>query len=106
MVFARMGIPEERTHLIEYGIVGALIFEALTERRQGAVVLPALLAMFLTSVFGAIDEFLQELIPNRVFDPRDIVFNTIAGILAVTSCAFLRGVRRFVTRSGDPSPPL
>lgn len=100
LVLARMGIPEERTHLIEYGIVGALVHEALNERLlQGRrVVLPALLAMFLTSVFGALDECLQGLIPGRVFDPRDMVFNALAGVMAVTSCAFIGAARRLVTR--------
>ena len=32
MVFFRMAIPEERTHLIEYGVVGVFIHEALVER--------------------------------------------------------------------------
>ena len=32
MVFLRMGIPEERTHLIEYRVVAVFICEALAER--------------------------------------------------------------------------
>ena len=32
LVFTRMTVPTERSHLIEYGVVGILIFEALTER--------------------------------------------------------------------------
>lgn len=104
LVLARMGIPEERTHLVEYGVVGALIYEALTERRRqgGRVILPALLAMMLTTIFGALDEGLQWIIPNRVFDARDIIFNTIAGVMAVTSCALIRGARRLVTSTVAP----
>ena len=31
LVFARMAFAEERTHLIEYGVVAVFIYEALTE---------------------------------------------------------------------------
>ena len=34
LVFTRMTVPTERSHLIEYGVVGILIFEALTERAR------------------------------------------------------------------------
>ncbi len=96
MVLARMGIPAERTHLVEYGVVGALVHEALVERREqgGRVILPGAVAIALTTAFGAIDECIQGLIPSRVFDTRDILFNMIAGVLAVSACAFLRLIRR------------
>lgn len=32
LVFLRMAIPEERTHLIEYGVVAMFSYEALKER--------------------------------------------------------------------------
>ncbi len=103
LVLARIGIPGERTHLVEYGVVGALVHEALTEHRwqSGRVILPALLAVVLTTIFGAIDEGLQWIIPNRVFDVRDIILNSIAGVMAVTSCVLIRGARRLVTSSVD-----
>jgi glycopeptide antibiotics resistance protein len=31
--------------------------------------------------FGAVDEVIQWILPNRVFDIRDIIINGIAGIL-------------------------
>ena len=34
LVFTRMTVPTERSHLIEYGVVGILIYEALTERSE------------------------------------------------------------------------
>ena len=34
LVFTRMTVPTERSHLIEYGVVGVLIYEALTERAR------------------------------------------------------------------------
>ena len=58
LVFVRMAIPTERSHLIEYGVVAVFIYEALTERvSQGRrVPLPALLAVLATSLVGVVDE--------------------------------------------------
>ena len=56
MVFFRMAIAEERTHLIEYGVVGVFIYEALTERANHGrrVPLPPLLAVLATAALGLI----------------------------------------------------
>lgn len=85
MVFTRMVTPEERSHLIEYGVVGIFIYEALSERaRNGAPVpVPPLLAVLATAILGLVDECIQVFLPNRVFDPVDILFNAITGVLAV-----------------------
>lgn len=96
MLFARMGIPEERTHLIEYGVVALLVFEALSERAaQGRhVPAPALVAIAAASGIGVLDELIQGVLPNRVFDPIDIGFNTLAAVLAVTASVALAWARR------------
>ncbi len=95
MVFARMGIPE-RSHLFEYGVVAVLIYEALTERAsQGSrVPVPALLAFAATALVGVLDEFIQALLPNRVFDPIDILFNILAGLMAISASVALAWARR------------
>ncbi len=94
-VFFRMAIPE-RSHLIEYSIVAAFIYAALRERRnQGRrVALPALLAILAATLIGTIDEFIQALLPSRVFDPVDILFNFMAAVMAVTASAALIYARR------------
>ena len=96
MVFVRMGIPEERTHLVEYGVVGVFIYEALMERAsQGRrVPMPALLAVLLTAILGAIDEGIQAIFPSRVFDPFDMLVNALAGTMAVGATLALRWVRQ------------
>ena len=97
MVFVRMGIPAaERTHLIEYGVVAVFIYEALTERvSQGRrVPVPALLAVVATALVGVLDECIQALLPSRVFDPRDILFNVLAAVMAVAASLALAWVRR------------
>ena len=96
MVLLRMTIPEERTHLIEYGVVAVFIYEALTERARAGrrVPVPALLAVLVTSLVGTVDECIQAFLPSRVFDPRDILFNVLASVMAVSSSVALAHARR------------
>ena len=101
MVFVRMTIPvTERTHLIEYGVVAVFIYEALTERAsQGrSVPVPALLAVLATSLIGVLDECIQAILPSRFFDPRDILFNFLAGVMAIVASAALRWARLWTRR--------
>lgn len=101
LVFVRMSIPTERSHLIEYGIVAIFIYEALLERRrQGrGVPAPALLAMAVTSAIGAVDEGVQGLLPSRVASFLDVFFNTLASVMAVTASAALSWARRLAGRA-------
>ena len=104
MVFVRMGIPlEERTHLIEYGVVAVFIHAALTERAsQGRrVPVPALLAVLATALVGVLDECIQAVLPSRVFDPRDIGFNVLAAVMAIGASVALGWARR---RGGGGAP--
>ncbi len=86
MFFLRLTLAE-RTHLIEYGVVASFIYEALRERTAHGVRVPfaALTAILLTGLIGTIDEFLQMLLPARVFDPIDILFNVLAAAMAVAA---------------------
>ena len=99
LVFVRMSIPTERSHLIEYGVVALFIHEALTERASHGrrVPAPALLAVLATTLVGVIDECIQLLIPRRVFDPIDMLFNFLAAIMAVAANSALRWARRWNT---------
>ena len=95
LVFLRMAIPEERTHLIEYGVVAVFTYEALTERARHArrVPAPAVLAVCAATVVGVLDECIQGLLPKRVFDIRDIGFNLLAAVMAVTARVILARAR-------------
>ena len=99
MVIVRMGIPGvERTHLIEYGVVAVLVFEALMERASNGsrVPVPAALAVVLTVLIGWLDEGIQAILPNRVYDFNDVIFNALASLMAITASLILSWVRQRV----------
>ena len=102
LVFTRMAIPTERSHLIEYGVLGVLIHEALVERAsQGRrVPVPPLLAIVVTVALGLLDECIQVFLPSRTFDPQDILFNALAATMAVTASVALAWARRRREKEG------
>ena len=95
LLFARMSIPEERTHLIEYSMVALLIYEALKERVKngGNLRFIGLIAACATCFAGIVDELIQLILPSRVFDYRDIVFNCLAAIMAISGIRTLEIAR-------------
>jgi hypothetical protein len=97
MILTRIENPAERTHLFEYGLVAVFIFQALLERQRNGrhVPLPALMAIVVTALLGWIDEGIQAVLPNRVYDLRDVLFNSLAGLMAVlASLAMMRARQR------------
>ena len=69
-----LGIFQERLHLVEYGILGLILFSANKGRGIG-------IAFFLTLTLGCVaaslDETLQWILPYRVGDFRDVLFDLI-----------------------------
>lgn len=85
-------LPEERLHFLEYGLFAGLVYSALRERQaREAVTLvsPFVGALALTFVAGWVDEGIQAVLPNRVYDPRDVAFNTAAGLACLVSMVLL-----------------
>ena len=98
MVVVRMGIgPAERTHLFEYGLVAILIYQALRERARNGrrVPIPALLTVVITALLGWVDEGIQALLPNRVYDLRDVGVNALAGLMAISAILAIERARRW-----------
>lgn len=91
-------IPEEAIHVLEYGILGVLVYRALVHRVQDVSVY--LIATLVVGLIGVIDEYIQWVIPSRVFDLRDIRTNVLAGGLA--QIAIAAGLRPTLV-SGSPS---
>ena len=99
-------VPEEKFHLLEYGLLGGVIYAAVRERARHAVLgraapeaeppgvapaLPAHLrhapatAFLLTAALGLVDEMLQGVLPSRFYDTRDVLLNALAGGLAIAA---------------------
>jgi len=93
----RIPIPEERTHLFEYGLVAILIYQALLERRANGrpLPLPAVVAWAAAVLLGWLDEGIQSLLPNRVYDLVDVGFNAVAATMAIAAILLLGWARRW-----------
>ena len=90
MVLVRLGVVE-RTHLFEYGLVAVLVHAALLERGPDrGVRWPGLTAVVVAAALGWVDEGIQGLLPNRVYDLRDVGFNALAAAMAVGATVLLR----------------
>ena len=103
MAVLRMGVgPEERTHLFEYGVVAVLIYRALRERARngGGVRAPALLALVVTALLGWLDEGIQALLPNRVYDNFDVLSNAIAALIGIAGSVVVGRVNAALDRRG------
>ncbi len=101
-------LPEERFHLLEYGLLAALVYAALLERQRRGGELrwaagPALVAVAIIGLAGWLDEGIQHLLPNRYYDWVDVGLNPVAGILAVGAMAGLAEARR-ADRSRPTAP--
>ena len=92
MFFFRLGEPE-RSHLIEYSVLAIFMHQALIERQRKSSFKIDLLAFTSTFLIGVADESLQFILPNRTFDPEDIVFNGMVSGLAIFTSVILRWIR-------------
>jgi len=91
-----MAFPGEKLHLLEYGVLAALLLAALRERWGDGSAAPAA-AIALTGILGWGDEVLQYFLPDRVYDLRDVAFNALSGAVVV---AFLTVRRRLRAAAG------
>ena len=101
MLVIRMGVsPEQRTHLFEYGIVGVLIYNALSERSENGrrVPAPAVLALVVTVLLGWLDEGIQAFLPDRVYDNFDVFSNAIAAVIGIGASVVIGWGRRRIGR--------
>jgi len=94
LVIYILELPEEQVHFIEYGILSALIYAALSHDINNVSIY--FLSAIIVFIFGAIDEVVQWVLPNRIFDIRDIVINGIAGILVQLLIAMVISKRKVV----------
>ncbi len=102
MFFFRLGAPE-RSHLIEYSVLAVLLHKAFGKRYAGenGIWKPGLLAWVWGVSLGSLDEGIQFFLPNRVFDPLDIAFNSIAVTMAIAASVSLFLLRNFIKKKSS-----
>jgi len=88
VIFQEIKQPEERVHLLQFGLVASLMFFSLPN--QSSTAKRYVLTWVLSSFLGIVDELIQALVPSRVFDVRDIVLNVAAVTLALIVLYFAR----------------
>jgi hypothetical protein len=102
ILFWVMERAEEKLHFVEYGLLAGLIYAALLERRArrrsalsgGWNWWPAMLSVLLTSAIGWGDEGIQAVLPNRVYELRDVGLNVAAAVIAVSAIVAWRWAER------------
>jgi len=75
----RLNLPEERIHFLEYGLCGVLYMNAFESGETLSPGRKIFWAFAAAALAGIIDELIQKILPSRVFDLRDILFNVVAG---------------------------
>jgi hypothetical protein len=102
LIFLNMDRAEEKLHFFEYGLLAGLVYAAMLERagRRRTTAKgprswwPAPAAVILTSVLGWGDEGIQAILPNRVYELRDVGLNVAAALIAVGAMAAWRWAER------------
>ncbi len=79
--------PAEKTHFLSYGLLAFLVYRAMKLHFEGPAVTMA--TVCLVAVIGLGDEALQYLLPNRVFEWKDVLLNALSGLLATVPSALL-----------------
>ncbi len=90
--------PEEALHFVQYGVLGLLVYRALTHHVRDATIY--LSAAALCGLLGTWDEIIQWVTPRRYWDFRDVYINFIGGGLIQLAIAF--GMRPSIINRGWP----
>ena len=86
----------ETLHFFEYGLLSLLIYRALCRRVSDYSVY--FIALSLGFIVGALDEAIQWLTPQRVWDMRDILLNSVA--VGLMQIAIGLGLKPTIIQSG------
>jgi hypothetical protein len=81
-IYQLRDIPEEAIHVAEYGVIGILVYRALSHRTRDFSIY--VMAALIVGMIGVLDEYIQWVAPSRVFDLRDIRTNFL-GQLAIVA---------------------
>lgn len=76
--------PDKLIHCVEYAVLGFFLYRWVDLEFRFTTTATALLTLLLGTVFGALDENYQRLIPGRNPDVYDWVLDTVGVLLAVS----------------------
>ncbi len=96
---ARVNVVE-KVHVIEYGLLGGLLYRAMRPRREEGSSDPALLFLVfsIVSVAGTLEEGVQWLVPRRTGDIRDVGINILSGLVGLLFALVLEPPSRWSSR--------
>ena len=77
--------PEEAFHFIQYGVLGLLVYRALTHKLQDSSVY--FVAAIFCAMIGILDEFIQWITPRRYWGLQDIWLNFLGASLVQIAIA-------------------
>lgn len=88
--------PEEAIHFVEYGVLGLLLYRALTHRiRDGSIYFAAAI---IGAIIGTADEAIQWVVPRRYWGLRDIGLNVFGVSLILVAIA--KGLKPAIIADG------
>lgn len=83
-LFLKIKLPEEKIHLIEYALLGLLVYKDFFKGR-----IKLYLSILFLLIVASLDEIFQLILPDRIFDYRDIFFNSLGGFTGFSYGRFL-----------------
>ena len=87
IIAMNLKLPEERIHLVEYGVLSFFVYRALRFDFSGFALFA--LTFLMVSGFGFFDEVIQGILPNRYFGWRDVLLNAAGGFIGIGLIAFV-----------------
>jgi len=90
--------PAETLHLLEYGGLSYFTLRAAKPKQSvGQQTLPAastyrlyLLCFLFVLLVGSVDEAIQFILPNRIFQAKDILLNGLCGVIGLATTTLLQ----------------
>ncbi|MDY6974540.1 MAG: VanZ family protein [Thermodesulfobacteriota bacterium] len=80
LVFFYCEYPAERFHLVEYGVLVICTYWCLKTRIQSFWIY--LIVTCYACLIGLLDELIQGILPNRVYEFKDITINWVSSLVA------------------------
>jgi len=90
-------VNQVTAHLIEFGVLAALLYRALSYRK--GLFVQWVVVVVVTTAYGASDEFHQSFVPGRYPSWLDIGFDTVGAILGSSAALAWIWLRRRVRPS-------